>query len=124
MLDKKYENVLATLQEIAPSTGGYAVLTKAEIVDKLPKRTPVTTNDLPDIIAYLREQDYIDVKYQDKDDVCLCLTVKTETYFRTERKHVEKARITNGQLCLLLGGMFLAAFLGAFVATLLVSLIF
>lgn len=121
MLDKKYENVLAALQRLAPV--GYTVLTKSEITQQLPKRTDVGTRDISGILGYLKDNDYIDVKYQDKDEVCLCLTVKTETYFRTERKHVEKAQIANGQLWILLGCVFLAAFLGAFVATLIGNLL-
>lgn len=121
MLDKKNETVLSMLRDKAPN--GYHVLNKTELLDSLPKRSNIDERALSDIIAYLKTNGFVDVKYQDKDDVCLCVLTKTDNYFRTERNHVEKTKITNGQIWFLFGGMFLASFLGAFFAILLGKLL-
>ena len=65
----------------------------------------------------------MDVKYQDKDSICLSVTVKA-------RNHLEGlgetrgAKIVSNQFGLLLVLVGACAFVGAFVATLLAKLIF
>lgn len=121
MLDKKSEILLSELKRIVPN--GYKVLTKSEITDMLPVKMQGNRQSVDEQLTFLYNNGYIDIKYRDKDEVCLCLTLKTDSYLSTERNRVEKTRITDGQLWLLFGGMFLAAFLGAFVATLIGKLL-
>ena len=121
MLDKKSEILLSELKRIVPN--GYKVLTKSEIIDMLPVKMQGNSQSVDEQLTFLYNNGYIDIKYRDKDEVCLCLTLKTDSYLSTERNRVEKTRITDGQLWLLFGGMFLAAFLGALVATLIGKLL-
>lgn len=121
MLDKKSETLLSALKQVVPS--GYKVLTKSEVIDMMPVKMQGNRQTLDEQLTFLYNNGYIDIKYRDKDEVCLCLTLKADSYFSTERNRVEKARITNSQLWILFGGMFLAAFLGAFVATLIAKLL-
>ena len=121
MLDKKSEILLSALKQVVPS--GYKVLTKSEVIDMMPVKMQGNRQTLDEQLTFLYNNGYIDIKYRDKDEVCLCLTLKADSYFSTERNRVEKARITNSQLWILFGGMFLATFLGAFVATLIAKLL-
>lgn len=118
MLDRNSEKLLAKLQQLAPD--GYTVLQLSDIADGQPSSTP---KQLQGRLSYLRANDYIDVKYRDKDKICLCLTTKAASYFDTERNRVEKAQIADKQLWLLLACVFAAAFSGAFLATIVSGLL-
>lgn len=116
MLDKKTD---AVLQLIASKTDGtYKVLEKSQLLAELPAKLGVDENSFSSIVAFLKENEYVDIKYQDKDEICISTTVKTESYVVGEKDIQQKAKITNGQLGFLLTAMFLASFLGAFIATL------
>lgn len=120
MLDKKTDAVLKLIAEKAD--GNYKVLEKNQILRELPSKLGVDESNLPSIIGFLKDNEYVDVKYQDKDEICICATVKTESYMEGEKDLPQKAKITNGQLGFLLTAMFLASFFGALIATLIGNL--
>ena len=115
MLDKKTDAVLELLTHKCGNT--YKVLDKNQIVAELPKRLGIDVQGLLAIITFLKENEYVDVKYQDKDEICLACTVKAESYTEGEKDMTQKAKITNGQVWLLWLGVFAAAFIGSLVAT-------
>ena len=116
MLDKKTDAVLTLLVEKCGNT--YKVLDKNQIVEELPKKLGVDMQGLLAIVTFLKENEYVDVKYQDKDEICICTTVKAESYREGEKDMTQKAKITNGQVGLLWLGAFLAAFIGSMLAML------
>ena len=116
MLDKKTDAVLALLTQKCGTT--YKVLDKNQIVAELPARLNVDVQGLLAIVTFLKENEYVDIKYQDKDEICICTTVKAESYMEGEKDMTQKAKITNGQVGLLFFGVFLAAMLGSLVAML------
>lgn len=116
MLDKKSDAVLELL--IAKAGKTYKVLNKNQLLDELPKKLHIDMQSLLGIITFLKENEYVDVKYQDKEEICLTTTVKAESYTEGEKNITQKAKITNGQVGLLFLGVFLAAFLGALAAIL------
>ena len=116
MLDKKTDAVLQLLVEKCGTT--YKVLNKNQLVSDLPQKLGVDVQSLLAIVTFLKENEYVDVKYQDKDEICICTTVKAESYNEGEKNIEQKAKITNGQVGLLFFGVFLAALLGSLVAML------
>ena len=116
MLDKKTDAVLQLLIQKCGNT--YKVLEKKQIVAELPAKLNIDAQGLLAIVAFLKENEYVDVKYQDKDEICICCTVKAESYMEGEKDMTQKAKITNGQVGVLWLGAFLAAFVGSLVATL------
>lgn len=116
MLDRK---MTAVLDMLAEQVGyNYKVVKKQQLLDSLPKKHQMDLDTLVSILTFLKQEDYIVVKYQDKDDICLTLTVKAETLLAGEKEVAVKSKITNGQVWLLFTGVFLAAFIGAFLASL------
>ena len=115
MLDKKTDAVLELLTQKAGNS--YKVLNKKQILDELPSKYKIDSQSLLGIITFLKENEYVDVKYQDKEEICICTTVKAESYTEGEKNITQKAKITYGQLSLLLLGVFLAAFFGTLIAT-------
>lgn len=122
MLDKKMTAVLKMLSEKVGY--GYKVVKKQTLLDALPKRLKINDDTFNSILTYLKQNDYVVVKYQDKDDVCLTLTVKAESYLEGEQEVAVKSKIATGQAAALFIGVFLAAFLGTFVAEVIFKLLF
>ncbi len=120
MLDKKMEAVLQALLNLTGNS--YKVLNKQGILQGLPRRLKIDINTLGAIFSFLAENDFIDVKYQDKDEICLCTTIKAESYVSGDKMQ-QRASLSTKQNLLLFGGMFLSSFIGAFVAILLAKLL-
>ena len=116
MLNKKTDAVLELLTNKCGNS--YKVLEKKQIISELPSKLKIDAQALAAIIAFLKENEYVDVKYQDKDEICLCCTVKAESYTEGEKNMEQKAKITNGQVGVLWLGVFVMAFLGSLIATL------
>ena len=121
MLDRKTDAVLELLTQKAGNS--YKVLNKTQLLEELPKKLDIDIQGLMGIITFLKENEYVDVKYQDKEEICISTTVKAESYVEGEKNITQKAKITNGQVGLLMLGVFLAAFLGTLIATLIGKLI-
>lgn len=116
MLDKKTD---AVLELVTKKTGNaYKVLDKNQLVSELPAKLKIDLQTMLGIITFLKENEYVDVKYQDKDEICLSATVKAESYVEGEKNITQKAKITTGQVSVLFAGMFFASFLGALLAIL------
>ena len=120
MLDKKTDAVLQLLIKKCGNT--YKVLEKKQILSELPAKLNIDAQGLLAIVAFLKENEYVDVKYQDKDEICITTTVKAESYMEGEKDMTQKAKITNGQVGILWLGVFLAAFVGSLLAALIAKL--
>ena len=116
MLDKKTDAVLELLTQKCGNS--YKVLEKKQILTELPSKLNVDAQGLAAIITFLKENEYVDVKYQDKDEICIACTVKASSYADGEKNMEQKANITTGQVGVLWIGVFVTAFLGSLIATL------
>lgn len=114
MLDKKTSAVLELLRNKTENT--YKVLDKSQLLAELPAKLKVDMQSLLAIITFLTENEYVSVKYQDKDEVCVATTIKADSYLDGEKDLQQKAKLTNSQTTLLFVGVFVAAFLGALIA--------
>ncbi len=119
MLDKRSVAILNILRQKVPS--GYAVLSKSEIAAELPQKVHADEKMLAKALLFLKENKYIEIKYQDKNEICLSLTAKADSYF-FDAPQAERTSLVATQLWILLGGVFLAAFLGALIAVTLMRL--
>lgn len=119
MLDKRSAAILNILRQKVPS--GYAVLSKSEIASSLPQKMRADEKVLAKTLLFLKENKYVEIKYQDKNEVCLALTAKADAYF-FDKPQAERTSLAATQLWILLGGVFLAAFFGALIAVALMRL--
>ncbi len=117
MLDKKTDAVLRLLLKNVGEN--YKVLSKTQLLAELPQKLRLDEQKLQAILTFLKEDEYIDVKYQDKNEICLAATVKAVSYDESVKNVIQKASISSLHLTLLFVGVFLSAFLGALVAVLL-----
>lgn len=116
MPDKKSDAVLAMLNEQVGCD--YKVVKKQFLADSLPEKFRISVEKLVKTISFLKERDYISVKYQDKDEICLSLTVKAANYLSEKKHPTEQVRLSARQLWLCAAAVFAASFLGALAALL------
>lgn len=114
MLDKKTAAVLQLLRD--KTENAYKVLNKNQLIAELPDKLKVDAQALLAIVTFLTENEYVSVKYQDKEEICIATTIKADSYLDGENNLQQKAKLTNAQSALLLVGVFVAAFLGALIA--------
>ena len=110
MTDKK---TLAVINMLSEQVGySFKVVKIRHLLDSLPRKYAMDENALWTAISMLKEADYAVVKYRDKEEICLALTVKAENLLRARpaQKHDRPW---------LLAGVFVASFLGALLAVLL-----
>ena len=115
MLDRKSTAVLQLLRD--KTANAYKVLNKNDILTELPQKLKIDMQGLLAIVTFLTENEYVSVKYQDKDEICVATTVKADSYLDGEKDMQQKAKISNAQVTWLFAGAFLAAFLGALLAS-------
>ena len=114
-MDKQNTKLIKYLNSLNDD-GNYKVYEFSQLTRDLRRSKESLNNDL----QYLSLNEYIDIKYQDNDVVCLCLLTKSRML---EEQSVTKiyglSVITK---TILISGIFNAimAFLGAFVALLLI----
>lgn len=121
MTDKKTLAILQTLHQLAGST--YTVLEKRKILESIPKRANVSADTLKLALMFLKEQGYVEIKYQDKQEICLCCTVKTESLLEGQTEATAKTTMSAKQFAVLCGATFLCAFLGSFLAHVVANLL-
>ena len=116
MLDKKSDAVLKLLVENVGAN--YKVINKGQLLAQLPSKLHLDAHGLQGIITFLKEDEYIDVKYQDKDEICLSTTVKAASYNENEKNVIQRTSISSMQISILALCAFLASFAGALLAVL------
>ncbi|MCQ2399294.1 MAG: hypothetical protein MJ072_02175 [Clostridia bacterium] len=94
MLNKSSAVVLNTLRSLL-SGSAYEVFKVAEIFSALPVTAELSEEELKNEIAFLNDGEYISVKYQDDDEICLAVMPKGRQRFdgeeqenaKTDRRH-------------------------------------
>lgn len=112
-----YKSTAALLKLLRDKTeNNYKVLNKNQLLNELPAKYKVDMDGLLAIITFLTDNEYVSVKYQDKEEICIATTIKADSYLDGEKNMQQKAKLTNSQTTLLFVGVFVAAFLGALIA--------
>lgn len=116
MLDKQNEKIIKKLQKLCPD-GSYKVFEIVELLGLFNLKKDAFDNDL----KYLKDNQYIDIKYADESVICLCLLPKSRQV--EEQENAKKYSHINIMNVMLLSGVFNAimAFLGAFIAMLIIK---
>ena len=116
MLDKQNLKIIKELLNLSPD-GGYKVFEIKDLSKSLGIKVETIKNDL----KYLKDNQYIDIKYTDENDGCLCVLPKSRQI--NERSDLKKSSYINITKMIFLSGIFsgIMAFLGAFVAMLIIK---
>lgn len=119
MLDKRTQTLLNKINEYCPE-GSYKVIDKDDFIDFFPSKQNVDAEAVDNMLKYLAEREYIDIKYSQDDTYCLCSLPKgrvvTESVVLDKK---EKKKTTKNYLLI----VFLGAFFGAMVGSIIVNII-
>lgn len=119
-LDVRTEKFFELINELCKD-GNYKVLEVAEVLEMLPKKYNFTFEDIQNMLKYLSERDYVDVKFVDEKSLCVASLPKGRLHLENQLKENKTAYAFRR---LFIGSMIvsgLMAFLGAFVATLILK---
>ncbi len=112
MLDVRSSRLLNRINTLC--TGGYKIVEESELLSCFPVSAGVGGEELQRMIAYLEERGYIDVKYADGGQYCLCPLPDGRLYFETAREErTDLKRRRREMLLMTAAGAFFGAFLGA-----------
>lgn len=114
-MDKLTEKLLKIINDIVKD-GNYKVIENSEILSKMPKKHNLSIDDLKNMIKYLTERDYIDVKFIDDKNLCVASLPKGRLHFENI---LNQTKTTSAYRKLFLASMLVSgimAFLGAFLA--------
>lgn len=116
MLDKQNFKIIKKLQKLCPDST-YKVFDIDELCSLFNLKKEALDNDF----KYLKDNEYIDVKYSDESVICLCLLPKARQL--EEQEKVKNYSYANIMKVLLISGVFNAimAFLGAFIAMMIIK---
>ena len=116
MLDKENFKIIKKLEKVC-NNGAYKVFDFSELC----KMFNVNLDSLNNNLKYLKTNEFIDIKYSDDNEICLCLLPKSRQLEEQQEQktyshlNVMKVMLYSG----LLSGIL--AFLGAFVAVLIIK---
>lgn len=102
-------------------TGTYQVVEERELLEYFPEKFRIDRDGLKQMLAFLEEHEYIDVRYADDAVYCLCPLPQGRLYFERTREESKRETELLSRV-LLFGGLISAAggFLGALLAALVV----
>lgn len=118
MLDKISAKLIKVLNKLSVKNT-YNVLELREILNNLQDKNKMDEEVLLKNLEYLAEREFIDIKYSDENEVCLCLLPKSR---RVGDEMEEIAKIKKNYISLAIISSifgFAFAFLGAFLAIIL-----
>ncbi len=113
MLDKKTTAVMHAINEIC-SDGSYKVVETEDLLAQIPAKLRLDKAGLIQAVNFLKERDYISVKFSGEDEYCLCSLPKGRTFVehRVEQKKETHKSFKNYLLISFFGAM-LGAFIGS-----------
>ena len=80
MLDKKTLRFLKELRQLC-GDNSYKVVDVKTLVENAPKRLHLNEATISDMLKYLEDQEYIDIKYSEKKTYCLSILTKGRVLF-------------------------------------------
>lgn len=124
MLDKRTSAVLDKINTLC-SDGSYKIVEADELLAALPASHASDAEGLSQMLRYLSEHEYIDIKYAEGDVYCVCPLPGGRMYFENvkETKSTSFRRRRDTVLLTALGA-FLGAFLGSVVVWLMITFLF
>ena len=113
-MDKRSLELLNLICEECKNTT-YKVFEISELAEKLAKTYICDQNLIVDMLQFFVEKGYIEIKYQDETEVCLCPTQKARTIIDGKEEEIIKAQDIQTKT---LQKVFFSSFLGSLLASL------
>lgn len=110
MLDKRTSLLLETINTLC-SEGSYKIVEESELLSCFPLKSG---DDLKEMLRYLAERGYVDVRYAEEGVYCLCPLPEGRLYAEeVKREQTDDFRRRRETVLFTALGAFLGAFLGS-----------
>ncbi len=124
MLDKRTGALLAKINELC-AEGSYKIVEEEELLGAFPARMGTDTEGLAQMMHYLEEHKYIDIRYAEEGVYCVCTLPEGRMYFENAKEAKGTAfRRRRDTILMTALGAFLGAFLGSVTVWLLITFLF
>lgn len=117
-MDLRTEKFFEIINELCKD-GNYKVLEIAEILQMLPKKYHFSYKDLQNMLKYLTEHDFVDVKFVDEKNLCVASLPKGRLHLENQSKESKTADAFRKLFISSVIVSGLMSFLGGFLASLL-----
>lgn len=113
-MDKRSERLLKFINEIGGES--YKVIELTEVISKMPSKYNFTIQDIQNILNFLNQREYIDIKFVDDKNMCVASLPKGRLYFENilKQNQVTKAYRKLFITSIIVSGIM--SFVGAFLA--------
>lgn len=81
MLDKKTFTLLKTLKDLC-GEDTYKVIDAKSLLEKVPKKAGITEDSLNEMLKFLQENEYVDIKYSENNLYCLSVLTRGRLFFQ------------------------------------------
>ena len=122
MLDEKEEIILKYI--VSECGDDYKVIYKDDFEDFFITKFGKKKIRFEQILSHLKNLHYIDIKYSDDEKYCLCATEQSKTLFEEENTEKIKIKKIKKNVIFLVLLIFVFAFFGAFLGTIICNIIF
>ena len=123
MLDKR-TNILLKYIVSNCETGSYTIIPMMDIINEFPKKYQIDSLVVSQILEYLKERNYIDIKHSDENNCCVCALPKARIEHENNEKEMENSKKIKKFAFFCVIFAFLTSFLGALLGSLLSKFIF
>jgi len=112
ILDKRTSALMSMINEVC-NEGSFKVLEIADIIASLPRRYKLDRGNLKQMMDFLVERDFLEVKYYDDNEYCLSPMPKGRLYHEQARDEKKQKSRERELIVYTIIGSFIAAFAGA-----------
>ena len=101
--------------------GKYKVLSVSDIIMKMPAKTPLSPETVHELLAFLKQRDYIRVKYSDLNDYCLTVLPKGRFYVESTKEEKSERKSSRNRF---IAASFFGAMIGSIIGSTIVIALF
>lgn len=124
MLDKRTVVLLNKINELS-SEGSYKIVDEEELLSCFPAKMKVDAEGLRQILSYLKNHRYIDLKYAEEGVYCVCPLPEGRMYFENAKQvKSDSFRRRRDTVLMTAIGAFVGAFVGSVAVWLLITYVF
>ena len=123
MLDKRTNTILSYIVSNC-ETGSYTIYAVEDLIKCFPAKYKIDNVIINQIITYLKERNYLDIKHSDEKCYCISVLPKARIQYETdENLHKNDKKIKKFAIFLIIL-TFLFSFIGALSGTIIAKLFF
>ena len=123
MLDKRTNTILKYIVSNC-ETGSYTIFSVEDLINCFPKKQKTESEEISQIITYLVERNFLDIKHSDESCYCISVLPKARIQYENDENMQKNTKKLKKIAIFLIFLAFLFAFLGSLAGMLVVKFLF